>query len=82
VCEICRKGFAQSTTFKRHKSTHAIQKTYECDICRKYFSRKDSMAQHKRKSHSNLPWLLQSLQLFCQFMQTEILRSKPLKDIT
>ena len=41
-CELCGKGFKQSSDLTSHIRTHTGSKPYKCDFCQKTFGHSDS----------------------------------------
>jgi KRAB domain-containing zinc finger protein len=47
-CDICGKGFSQTSHLQTHIRTHTGDTPYTCDICGKRFSRNHSLQRHIR----------------------------------
>lgn len=51
ICEICNKGFKDSSNFTKHKATHNNVKRYTCLQCGRGFCRRDQLFRHARKAY-------------------------------
>lgn len=47
-CNVCGRGFTQSSSVKRHMVVHTGEKNSECDICKKKFTCKRNVKQHMK----------------------------------
>ncbi|XP_030002639.1 zinc finger protein 84-like isoform X3 [Sphaeramia orbicularis] len=45
-CSVCKTGFVQKSTLKRHMSIHTRERPFSCSICKKCFARKSEVKQH------------------------------------
>uniref|UniRef100_A0A914W4I1 C2H2-type domain-containing protein n=1 Tax=Plectus sambesii TaxID=2011161 RepID=A0A914W4I1_9BILA len=52
-CRLCDRGFADSSTYRRHHRVHTGEKPYQCPICRRQIARKDNVKVHIR-SHAKM----------------------------
>lgn len=51
VCDICHKGFKQSSDLKKHRRTHTLDKPYKCPICPSAFTRSHHCRGHINSVH-------------------------------
>ena len=47
-CEVCGKGFVDSTRLKDHTNIHTGEKPYKCKFCTSCFASKGTHAMHER----------------------------------
>lgn len=51
ICDICQKGFKQSSDLKKHRRTHTLDKPYKCPICPSAFTRSHHCRGHINSVH-------------------------------
>jgi len=51
ICDICHKGFKQSSDLKKHRRTHTLDKPYKCPICPSAFTRSHHCRGHINSVH-------------------------------
>lgn len=51
VCDVCNKGFKQSSDLKKHKRTHTMDKPYKCPVCPLAFTRSHHCRGHLTAVH-------------------------------
>lgn len=51
ICDICHKGFKQSSDLKKHRRTHTLDKPYKCPLCPSAFTRSHHCRGHINSVH-------------------------------
>lgn len=51
ICDICQKGFKQSSDLKKHRRTHTLDKPYKCPLCPSAFTRSHHCRGHINSVH-------------------------------
>lgn len=50
-CDLCKKGFKESSAFEKHLKMHAGKKIFRCSICKKSFKLEKELEKHRKIVH-------------------------------
>ena len=56
TCNICEKGFTNSSYLTKHMRTHSGEKPYTCNLCEKGFTQQNSLTIHIRIHSGEKPY--------------------------
>lgn len=54
MCDVCQKGFTNSSDMNKHKMTHSDVRFYQCVVCvKRYFTQKVHLKKHLSTYHQD-----------------------------